>query len=248
MTKTLTLITMSQGNPQALRRTFESYAPYCQQIVYGDVLLFDEDREAVRAMQKDFPLHIVDFPFNFIFKHGFSAILNALAARTGTDYVTYANCSEIIDLNFPVQLGLLDDDAFNCFFFRHAVEQHRWVRTYNRQELCWSGMIHEEVAGERRMCPSEIFYMADTPKDTADPFKARVCDDVKEMVYFEQLDRLRQHPEMLGSTSQGWLDYTNQQGLYYASKQQERGRRFEAFLKDDLAMYLAQAALDFKPQ
>ena len=246
MTKTLTLITMSQGNPQALRRTFESYAPYCQQIVYGDVLLFDEDREAVRAMQKDFPLEIVAFPFNFIFLHGFSAILNALAYHAKTDYVTYANCSEIIDPNFPIQLNLLDDDAFNCFFFRHAVEQHRWVRTYNPRELRWSGMIHEEVDGERRMCPSEIFYMADTEKDTADPFKARVCDDVKEMVYFEQLDRLRRHPEMLGRTSQGWLDYTNAQGLYYESKQRERGRRFDAFLNSDLALYLAQASLDFK--
>jgi len=246
MNKSTALITMAQGNPKALRRTFESYRPYCDEIVFGDVLLFEEDRAAVKAMEAEFKLRVVRFDFDFIFHNGFSAILNRLASQATTELALYANCGEIIDPNYPVNWPQ-QDDGHNCYFFKHATETHHWIRTYDPKQLEWSGLIHEEVCGlfPRNCRPTEVFYMADTEKDTDDPFRRRVCEDVKEMVYFEQLDRLRRQPHLLGGTNAGWLDYTNKQGLYYVTQQLKRGLRYIAFHQHCFELYMQQAKHDF---
>jgi len=44
----ISLITMGQANPMALKRTLESFKGIVGEVVYGDVLIFDEDREVVK--------------------------------------------------------------------------------------------------------------------------------------------------------------------------------------------------------
>lgn len=240
----LTLITMSQGNPTALRRTLDSFGPHCSQIIYGDLLLFEEDRKVITSWLAELPLIVVPFKFNYIFEHGFSALLNVLAAAAKTSRVVYMNCGEVIDTKFAQHFELLEED-YNCWFFRHETEPHKWIRTYVPQELKWGGLIHEETEGARRVCPTELFYMADTPKDSNDPTKAKICEDVKELCYFQQLETLRQHPEHLGATSAGWLNYVQQQGTHYADRLAAKGWRYQAFLNGSLEDYLDAARKDF---
>ena len=73
------LITMSQGNVKVLGETFQSFSTFCDEIVYGDLLVLEADREVLKEYQKEFNLKVVKYPFNFIYKNGFSYFLNDLA-------------------------------------------------------------------------------------------------------------------------------------------------------------------------
>lgn len=232
----ITLITMGQGNPVALKRTLDSFKNVVDEIIFGDVLIFESDREIINSYLKEYNMKIVRLPFNFIFLNGFGPTLNALAEFATNDWVLYMNVSEVLDGEHPVKEQMSKE--YNCYSFDHATETHRWFRLYNRKELKWGGLIHEEVIGDLRLCPFNLFRMKDTTKDEENTFMAKVSNDVKEIVYWQQYMRLVDNPELRANTHQGWIDHATQDYDHFKERMRKKGKRYEAFEKGDLAMYL----------
>lgn len=234
--KKITLITMGQGNPVALKRTLDSFKGVVDEIIFGDVLIFDSDREIIERYQEDYNLKIVKLPFNFIFENGFAYVLNELASHATNDWVLYMNVSEVLDGEHPIKDQISKE--YNCYSLDHATETHRWFRFYNRKEVQWGGIIHEEVVGDLRPSPFNICRFQDTEKDLDDPFKAKVCNDIKELCYFQMYIKLVEQPEMRGVTHQGWIDHATADYESFKDRLTQKGRRYWAFLAGNLPMYL----------
>jgi len=203
----ITLITMGAGNVSVLKETLKSASTVCDEIIYGDMLLFEEDREVLHSYKSEFNMKVVPLPFNFIFKNGFSHCLNTLAEHTTNDIVMYLNTSEVIEEDYGIIETIKNKPNCNTFYFVHKIDPHRWHRTYNRHELQWSGIIHEQLKNEYRPYHRPIFCMADLPKDSQSPFKAKVFDTLKEVVYFQQYVNIVDNPELMGETDLGWLHF-----------------------------------------
>lgn len=232
----ITLITMGQANPIALKRTIESFKGIVDEIIFGDLLIFEDDRKLIETYCFYSNFNIVVLPFNYIFQNGFAATLNKLASHATNDWILYMNVSEVMDGEHPIKEQMSKD--YNCYSFDHAVDPHRWFRLYNRNELQWGGLIHEEVVGNVRPCPFHVFRMMDTEKDIDDPFKAKVSNDVKELCYFAQYLRLVDHPDLRANTHQGWIDYASQSYESLKERMLKKGKRFGAFVMGDLGAYL----------
>lgn len=233
--KKITLVTMGQGNPIALKRTLESFKDVVSEIVFGDLLIFEHDRELIKSYQSEYNLKIIPLPFNFIFENGFAHTLNTLAEHTTNDFVLYMNIGEVMDGEFDV-LGKLNH--CNCYYLDHAVETHHWYRLYNKKQLKWGGIIHEEVVGNRTPYPTPIFRFGDTEKDVSDEFYAKVMNDVKEICYFSQYLKLVDQPELIANTHQGWVQYSKDSYDSLKERLLAKGKRYEAFVKGDFKMYL----------
>ncbi len=240
----ISLVTMGQGNPIALRRTIEAFLPVVDEIIFGDVLLFEEDRKVIETYKHEYPLRTFQFDFNYIFKNGFSAILNELASYAKNRYVIYMNVSEVIDGgDFKAALS----DEYNAYYFDHAMEKHHWFRFYDKTEMRWRGIIHEEIHPipgrkvELRACPTPSFRMADTDKDMDSPFKAKVYNDVKELVYFFNYMKLVDCPELIGVTHPGWVDYARDGYQSLKERIEKKGARYQAFIDSNLEAYLEDA-------
>jgi len=117
MKRGITLITMGQGNVDALKKTFDSFNGICNEIVYGDMLVFDDDREVLKSYYKEYNLKVVELPFNYIFQNGFSSVLNLLAKEATNDLVIYMNTSEIIQTNYGITDIVDNFPDCNCFYF-----------------------------------------------------------------------------------------------------------------------------------
>lgn len=239
----ITLITMSQGNPLALKRTLDSFAPYVDEVVFGDMLVFNQDR----AIIETYGMKIVPTEFNFIFKNGFAATLNHLASHASNDWCIYMNVGEVIESihqtdrnpfwELPESLSMAYRK--NCYCFDHATDTHKWFRMYDRTKLEWAGIIHEELVGGKQPYDAPIFRMADTHKD-AQPFAAKVYNDIKELVYFKQYLRLVDEPGIIGITNQGWVAYAKRDYAYIKERMEAKGLRLQAFETGDLQLYLSE--------
>lgn len=236
--KGITLITMGQGNPIALKRTLESFKGVCNEVVFGDLLIFEKDRELIYSYCREYNMSIANFPFNFIFENGFANTLNTMANSpfVTNDFVLYMNVGEVIDGEFDI-LGKINHD-FNAYYLDHATETHHWYRLYNRRQLQWGGMIHEEIVGNRRPYPSPIFRFADTEKDMQSEFYAKVMNDVKEMVYFNQYIKLVEQPDQIGITNNGWVEYAKDGYESLKERITKKGKRYEAFKEDNLPKFM----------
>lgn len=232
----ITLVTMGQGNPVALKRTIESFKGIVDEIVFGDLLIFDSDRELIDTYCFYSNFHVVRLPFNYIFLNGFSETLNKLAGHAHNDWILYMNVSEVMDGDHPIKAQMSED--YNCYSFDHAVETHRWFRLYNKKELKWGGLIHEEVTGDLKPCPFNLFRMRDTEKDLDDPFKAKVANDVKELCYWAQFQKLVEHPELRANTHLGWLQHAEEAYDSHMQRMAAKGKRWQAFKEGNLTMYL----------
>lgn len=232
----ITLITMGHANPIALKRTVESFKGVIDEIIFGDLLIFDSDRELIDTYDFYSDFFISRLPFNYIFENGFAATLNKLAEDATNDWVLYMNVSEVIDGDHPIKEQM--SNLYNCYSFDHAEETHRWFRLYNRKEIKWGGLIHEEVVGNLRPCPFNIFRMKDTEKDLDDPFKAKVANDVKELCYFSQYIKLVENPELRANTHQGWIDHATNDYESFKERLLKKGKRYEAFIEGNLQKYL----------
>ena len=241
-----TLLTMAQGNIRALHRTIENFKQkgVINEVIFGDMLIFDDDREKLYELQKEYNaeekfMRIVPMDFNFTFKFGFAATLNRLASFATNDMVLYMNVSEVIDRNLDLSLI---SPQYNSYLFNHSTESHLWTRCYNRNHLYWSGVIHEIVVPfsgyEYRTCPQPLFMMADTEKDMDDPFKAKVFNDVKELVYFNQYLKLVENVEICGATNSGWVQFAQQDYDSFRERLRAKGMRYWAFKNGDLQAYL----------
>lgn len=234
--KKITLITMGQGNPVALKRTLDSFKGTVDEIIFGDLLIFDSDRAIIEKYRDEYNMKIIKLPFDFIFLKGFAATLNELASHATNDWVLYMNVSEVMDGDHPIKDQMSDE--YNCYPLDHAVETHRWFRLYNHKELNWGGIIHEEVIGDLRQCPFFVMRFKDTEKDVEDSFKAKVCNDVKEINYWQQYMLLVENAALRANTHQGWIDHAKADYDHFKERMLKKGKRYEAFLTGNLTMYL----------
>lgn len=238
----ISLVTMSQGNVIALQRTVASVLGVCDEVIYGDMCIFNEDTTAISEAKFDIRVNQYLLPFNYIFTHGFSSTLNTLASRASNDVVMYLNVGEVISSSLEPIKDVVERSECDMWYIDHATEKHRWWRVYNRKKLEWSGLIHEEVVpiGGLDVSPyhKPLFRFADTDKDMIDPLKARVMNDIKEIVYFEQLMKIVDQPNLLAATSPGWLAFAKDQ---YSSMQERlaaKGERYSSFKTGNKGQYL----------
>jgi len=257
----ITLLTMAQGNPIALQRTLESFKGICNEVIFGDLCVFEDDSNKIYdifydsrfggGMYEHDSFRIIKFPFNYIFKNGFSSILNFLAANATNDIVIYMNVGETIATAITPNATLWTDENgqyYDTYFFNHPTDPHHWFRMYNRRKYKWDGLIHEELVeigtGARRYEKQPIFTMVDTEKDMYDPFKAKVYNDIKELVYFNQYQRLIDEPLARGITNDYWLREAQQADPPMIARLLKKGKRFEAFKNGDLQLYLDTVGAD----
>ncbi len=233
----LTLITMSQGNPFAFYETLCSTEGIVDEIIWGDVCLFKEDREKILSYKDRFNLKQVKLPFNFIYKNGFSETLNTLAEYSTNNLIIYLNVSEVIGEGKDKILEKLNN-KYNAYYIDHKTEKHRWWRCYDKRYLKWSGIIHEEIVGDFKPYHKPLFTFADKEKDTNDLFKAKVCNDVKEMVYWKQLMRIVDEPESLAATSVGWVQFAKDNYESMRLRLEQKGIRPAAFENEDYKSYM----------
>ena len=244
----ITLITLTQGNPIALKRTIDNVVEWfdgkVNEVIVGDFCIFESDR--VKMVQEQYSVYCAQYkmPFNWLFENGFAFILNALSERASNDLCLYMNVGEIVEKN--IRLDLLNEN-WNCFKFNHATETHQWIRMWNRHQLEWSGRIHEEVIGQKYISPDCIFQMADTEKDNSDPFYSAVMNDIKELVYFNQYIKLVEYPHEQGATNSGWLTYARDSYHNIKERLEAKGARYEAFKDGNLQKYLDNCQ-EFEPQ
>lgn len=238
----ITLLTMGQGNVNALKRTVDSVIGVCNEVIFGDVCIFAEDSIRIDEMEKDIWFTRVQMPFNFIFKHGFSVTLNKLASYAKNDIVLYLNVGEIISSSLADIKDTVDKNPCDSYYIDHPSEKHRWWRMYNRHKMEWSGLIHEEIVmigdGDQVMYHKPIFTFADTEKDLDDPFKSKVFGDTKEIVYWRQLMRIADDPLLLDATNPGWRVFAEEQYESMKERLDAKGNRVLAFENGNLDMYL----------
>lgn len=233
----ITLISPTQGNPIALKRTLDSLRFICDEFIIGDLCVFESDRQLIESYKNEYNLKLIKLPINFIYKNGFSYTLNTLISHATNDVVLYLNVSEVIEKSDGNILSKISDE-YNCYYLDHSQEKHRWWRCFNKNEVKWDGLIHEESVGDLRPYHKPLFTFADTDKDMGDPFKAKVYNDIKEMTYFNQLIRLVDDNSLLGATSSGWLQFASDTYQSMKDRLEKKGKRHEAFADGDLYKYL----------
>lgn len=233
----LTLITSTQGNPIALKRTLDSFRDVCNEFIVGDLCVFEEDRRLIENYKNEFNLKIVPLQFNALFKLGFSWVLNELSKESTNDLVLYMNVGEVINEGDHILESLNDNHIYDTFFINHPVETHSWGRMYNKHKNYWSGLIHEELRGSRKDCPGHIFQFVDTEKDVEDEFKSAVMNTIKECVYFNNLIRLADDPTLQGATNMGWINWAKEQYDSMKERLSKKGKQYEAFVEGDLDMF-----------
>lgn len=234
----VSLITMGAGNVIALKKTLDSFRHVYDEIIYGDMLLFEEDREVLKEYAKEYPLKIIRLPFNYIFHEGFSGLLNFLISNANNDMAMYMNTSEVIDEDYGINEIIDANPDCNMFYFSHSIETHRWFRTFDRRELQWSGFIHEEPRGIEKPYHKPIFQMRDEEKDMANTFKSKVLNDCKEINYFHNYLKLVDKPKERGATNEGWVKFVADQYEDMKLRLTNKGKRYEAFLHGDYKQYM----------
>lgn len=236
----ITGITMLAGNVIVLEETLKSFDTICDQVVVGDMIIFPEDREILETYRKKYNLKIIKLHFGYIFDHGFASVLNLLANHSDNDTVLYLNTSEVIEIDN----GILDivSDAYNCYYFDHATDPHRWYRFYNRKELQWSGRIHEALEAlpghDFRPYHKAIFRMADKEKDMFSPFKASVFNTCKEICYFRNYMAIIDHPEEMGATDPGWKKFSAENYDSMRERLLAKKEAYKAYLEGDYEMLM----------
>ena len=232
----LSLVAPTQGNPIALKRTIDSLRGICDDFVIGDTCIFEQDSQSIKGIVPE--VRLVKLPFNFIYKCGFAVTLNALAAQAKNDVIIYLNVGEILASSERDILSIISDE-YNCYYIDNANENHRWFRVWDRREMQWSGRIHEEIVGEHRPYHHPLLRFEDTEKDMRDSFKSAVNNDVKEIVYWHQLLKIADEPDIhLGATSPGWIQFARDNYQTMKDRLAKKGNRPLAFEKGNLQMYL----------
>lgn len=240
----VSLLTMGSGNVKVLLDTFKSVAGICDEIIYGDLLLWDIDREIVKGYAKEFNLKIIPFSFNYLYAKGFSSLLNELASHSTNEYVMYLNTSEVVEKDFGILDAINKNPECNVFYFTHPIDPHRWFRTYKKSEFQWSGILHEQLHGEYKPFHKSIFQMKDLPKDMDDIKKAKVLDSLKEIVYFRQYMNIVDKPELLGETDPGWVKFAKDNYDSFNERLQKRRHQEGALMFGTVGEFLDAAEYD----
>lgn len=244
----ITLITPTQGNPIAFKRTVDSvkekFGDLLTEVIVGDLCPFTDDRDQMAQYRGKIPvdIHVVPFDLAWIFNHGFSSILNDLALRAKNDMILYMNVSEVIE--GPVRTELIIPQ-YTGYTFDHATDTNKWIRLYDKRDCRWSGRIHEIVVGGLKPCPDIIFRMADTEKDNGNPFRAWVYNWIKEVVYFQNYRLLVTDPTQRFHTDQGWINWAIEQEkhpeLSFTLRINKHAQLLGHFLSDNRRDFIPEA-------
>lgn len=229
---------MGHGNVLALKKTLDSFKGIVNEVVYGDLLLFEEDREVVKSYQREYNLRIITLPFNYIFQMGFSSLLNFLISNAKNDMVLYMNTSEVIDEDYGINEVINSNPDCNAFYFTNRNEAHRWFRCFDRKEVKWDGRIHEEPIGSLKPYHKPIFMMKDEEKDMGNELKAAVFNSVKEMVYWNQLMTIVDKPKEKGITNEYWIKFAKEQYQSMKERLELKGKQYTAFQIGDYDMFM----------
>ncbi len=229
---------MGAGNVLALKKTLNSFKGIVDEVVYGDMLLFQKDREILHTYKQEYNINIQQLPFNYIFQMGFSSCLNFLISNAKNDMVIYLNTSEVIDENYGINDIINNNPECNAFYFSHRKESHRWFRCFDRREIKWDGRLHEEPIGDIRPYHKPIFMMKDEEKDMHDEFKAAVLNSVKECVYWNQLITIVDKPKEQGITNDHWVNFAKQEYKSMKDRLAAKGNHYEALKVGDFDMFV----------
>lgn len=238
MSRKISLVTMGQGNVLALKKTLDSFKGVVDEVVYGDLLIFNDDRDVLNSYTTEYNLRVIRLPFNYIFQMGFSNLLNYLISNAKNDMVLYMNTSEVIDEDYGINDIVNSNLDCNAFYFTNRNEKHRWFRCFDRQHVKWDGRIHEEPIGDLKPYHKPIFMMKDEEKDMADEFKAAVFNSVKEMVYWNQLMRIVDKPKEKGITNEYWVNFAKEQYQSMKERLELKGNQYKAFLTGDFDLFM----------
>lgn len=237
MSKIFSLITPAQGNPVALKRTIDSLEGIIDEVVVGWVGVFPEDKEKVLSYGKGINLKLIEMPFNYIFKNGFSATLNLLSSYASNDNVLYLNVGEIL-ISDKNELKNRISASYNCYYIDHPKELHHWYRVYNRKEIQWNCIIHEELRGNIKPCSVPLFTFDDTPKDGEGTEYWEIMNTIKEAVYFNLYVKLIDQPHLSPETNQGWIDFSIDGYHSFIERLHQKGNLYEAFISGDYEMLM----------
>jgi hypothetical protein len=232
MSKMFTLVTMGQGNPIALKRTIDSLHGVIDEVVFGSLCIFPEDKEKIKSYGEEVALSFVELPFNYIFKNGFATTLNYLSSFASNDMVIYLNVGEIL-ISDKNELKNRLSPSYNTYYIDHPTEKHHWYRVYNRKELRWGGIIHEELTGNYRGCSVPLFTFDDTPKDQEGQPYWNVMNDLKECVYFNQYIKLAEQPHLLANTNEGWVKFAKDGYHGFIERLHQKGDMYDAMITGD---------------
>lgn len=233
----LTLIFPTQGNPITVKKTIESFSAICDEFIIGSVCIFKEDDELIESYASEYNVKVIKMPFNYIALNGFSQTLNHLASFATNDMVIYANVGELIEYYDKDALANMGEE-YNAFYIDHATEKFRWWRCYNRKELKWSGPIHEELVGEYRPFYKPLLRFKDIEKDSKNPFKSLIYNDIKEVCYWFNLMKIVDNPSKMEATAPGWLQFATDNYQTMKDRLAKKGVRPTAFRIGSLDMYL----------
>lgn len=236
MSNKITLISPLQGNPIALKRTLDSVKDIVDEIILGDVIVFDEDRKLVESYKKEYNIRLIKLPFSYIFHMGFANTLNVLAAHSTNDIVMYLNVGEVLSVGENILHKITPN--YNSYFIDHPIEKHRWFRVYNRNEMKWDGIIHEEIVGDSRPYHKPLFTFEDTEKDLVDSFKAKVMNEIKESVYFNLYKQIVDFPKRKGITNDWWLNFAKENYDSMVERLNKKGDIYTAFKTGDFDLFL----------
>lgn len=229
---------MGAGNVLALKKTFDSFKHIVDEFVYGDMLLFPEDRDVLFGYKDEYNLKILGLPFDFIFNNGFSKTLNTIANEASNDLVIYLNTSEVIDIDYGMKDVINNNPDCNAFYFTHATEIFRWFRCYDRRDLRWAGLIHEELQGEYKPYHKPIFQMKDEEKDMNNAFKAAVFNSHKECVYWNQLIKIADNPDNYPETNDGWKQFAKDTYQSMKDRLIEKGDMYKKLCAGNYSDYM----------
>jgi len=229
---------MGMGNVKALKKTFDSFKGIVDEFVYADMLLFPEDREVIIQYQNYYNLKVIKLPFDFIFKNGFSETLNIMANAASNNLVIYLNTSEVIDIDYGMKDIINNNPDCNAFYFTHHAENFRWFRCYDRRDLKWTGLIHEELQGDYKPYHKPIFMMRDEEKDMDNAFKAAVFNSHKECVYWNQLIQIADNPDNFPETNEGWKRFAKDTYQSMKDRLIEKGDMYKAICEGDYKKYM----------
>lgn len=238
MNRSISLITMGMGNLKALKKTFDSFRTIVDEFVYADMLLFDDDRLVLHEYEKEYNLKVIKLPFDFIFKNGFSETLNIMADAASNDLVIYLNTSEVIDIDYGMKGIINNNPDCNAFYFTHHAENFRWFRCYDRRDLKWVGLIHEELHGGYKPYHKPIFMMKDEEKDMDNVFKAAVFNSHKECTYWNQLIKIADNPDAYPETNDGWKLFAKDTYQSMKDRLIEKGDMYKAIRDGDFKKYM----------
>lgn len=217
-----------------MQRTVDSVKGLCDDVVIVSTAPYLEDNEAFAKMG-----NVVSLSWNFVFYHGFGSLYNMGTPAAKNDWLMLLGTGETMaEANHDLRTYLVNASLHHVFECFHHNDRHQWKRIWNRNGgTMWSGLIHEEiVGGENR---GLLFRMQDTEKTPEeDPVKNEAFRYIKTLSYHRMYHELLHHPEKLGGTNPGWVDFVHGSRAAIEQFMADHADLYAAVMNEDFFMFL----------